>query len=1354
MLNRMYKEITIIPAVAIFYLFSSSLFADLVDYVPVKITPQIQINAAKDIINRITPTIVEHFKLEIIAQENGLDVFEIESLNGKIVFRGSTGVALASAYNWYLKHYCNCQLSWCGDQLNLPKTLPVLKTKLRKVCLHKYRTYFNYCTLSYTASWWNWKRWQREIDFMAMNGINMPLSVIGLEGVWYNTLLKFGFSDQEAREYLVGPTFFAWQWMTNIQSHGGPLPKNWIDSHIILGRQIITAQRKLGMRPIQQGFSGCVPRKLKEKFPKANILNERGWGGFKGTCQLDPLDPLFKKFGKAFIQEEIRLFGTAHVYAADPFHEGTPPKSGDEYLGKVGKAIYELLMEVDPKATWAMQSWSLRKAIVCAVPKDCLLVLDLNGKHGRNEFKNFWGYNFVKGQLHNFGNRINLHGDLRYLARNPFAATAKKIKNTVGTGLFMEGIMQNPVFYNLYFDLIWRDQPVDINQWLNKYAQRRYGAKSKNAEKAWQILLENPYKPGTNGVESSSIIAARPAVHTKKSGPNAGFRIPYEKKQLVKALELLLKDSDILGKSDAYRYDVVDICRQVLSNHGQTINKNLSVAFIIKDKEIFKKETKHFVSLLKDVDKLLASRKEFMLGTWVNDARSWGKTKSEKDYYQWNASMLITIWGPFHSPRFYDYSWREWSGLINDFYLPRWEKFFAMLQKHLDDGTEYTDPKKQTHGREAWDANQFYVNLGNWECQWTKSYHKFSRKPQGDSVQLAKKYLVKYKNEILHPVRNSYNICSPDKKIELSFAIKDLENVMGRAFWSVNYQDKKIIKDGQLSFILDKAPALVRDFEIINIEQLSHKQNWKPLYGEFATIPDNYNQMIVTVKDKYNRIIKFIFRAYNEGVALRTEFPYQKRTMKKISIRKENTEFCFVGNHQAWAVYSAQGVYKKCPLKKIKRKCERPLILETKDGLSLAILEAGLYDYARAKISYKSGNTLVTELSGTVKLKTPAATPWRVLLIGDNECELLQHNYILPTLSPKSIVKNSSWIKPGKQMRDVTITEKNGIAMIDAAANLGLDYVEIDAGWYGNERSEKSDATTVTPTRSRGGFTLQSLKDVIKYAKSKNMGVILYVNRRHLERQLDEILPLYKKWGVAGIKFGFVQVGTQKWTAWLHESIKKCADYKMVVDVHDEYRPTGIERTLPNFLTAEGIRGNEAGPTPEMDLTTCFARSLCGPADFTMCWFSKKLKMTWAHQMAATVVYYSPLQTLYWYDTPKRFTGKEPYLQFFRDLPTVWVDKKVIQGKIGQYITLARKTKADAWFVGSMNAQQQRQIKIPLTFLTPDKKYIATIYSDAEPTTLEKQKLAYKTMQVTSKTVISADMSANGGQAIYITPQK
>lgn len=715
---------------------------------PVKNNKQM-IKAAADLIERVTPGYIDQIKLEIIDSKDGKDIYEIDGDGKKVILRGNNAVSLASAYHWYLKYDCNAHLSWFGDQLNLPKTLPQPREKIAKELAGKYRVYMNYCTASYSASWWDWPRWQREIDFMAMNGINTPLFVVGVEGIWYNTLLKHGFSDQEAREFLVGPTYFAWQWMQNIQSLGGPLPKSWIDKHVKLGQQVMQRQLEMGMTPIQPGFSGFVPRACKEKFPDAKIKLQPRWCGFEGAAQMDPLDPLFKKMGKTFLEEQKKLYGSHGIYAADPFHESAPPDNAPDYLTAVGTAIHQVMKDVDPNALWAMQAWSLYEPIIKAVPQKDLLILDLNGEKWKGVKDHFWGYNFVAGNLHNFGGRINLHGDLDLVASNQYAKAKEKAPNASGSGLFMEAIEQNPVYYDLTFEMPNHAGPVDLNQWLDQYATRRYGAESESAQQAWQFLHKGPYRKGTNGTENSSIICARPALAAKKSGPNAGMHIPYPPQDLIRAQELLLTDAEKLKGSKPYRFDVVDVQRQIMSNLGQSIHIKAAEAFTKGDKQAFALHSGRFLEMLKDADTLLRTRPEFNFDRWVTDSRTWGDTKEEKDIYERNATMLVTIWGIENgmTPQIFDYSWREWSGLINGFYLPRWKMFYDMLQGHLDAGTTYSEKGiPQTYGREAFRANDFYKKMADWEEQYVNTPGK-ARTPvtEGDDLKTAKLFFDKYK---------------------------------------------------------------------------------------------------------------------------------------------------------------------------------------------------------------------------------------------------------------------------------------------------------------------------------------------------------------------------------------------------------------------------------------------------------------------------------------------------------------------------------------------------------------------------------------------------------------------------------
>ncbi len=409
-------------------------------------------------------------------------------------------------------------------------------------------------------------------------------------------------------------------------------------------------------------------------------------------------------------------------------------------------------------------------------------------------------------------------------------------------------------------------------------------------------------------------------------------------------------------------------------------------------------------------------------------------------------------------------------------------------------------------------------------------------------------------------------------------------------------------------------------------------------------------------------------------------------------------------------------------------------------------------------IKGEKDNSLVANLEGEATVKLPYTTPWRTIMIAKNPAELLANNYFYENLNDPCAIKDVSWIKPGKVIREVTLTTKGGLSCVDFAAENGLQYVEFDAGWYGPEGDENSDATTITvdPKRSPGPLDLHK---VIEYAGSKGIGIIVYVNRRALEKQIDTILPLYHSWGIKGVKYGFVQVGSQQWTTWLHEAVKKAAENQLMVDIHDEYRPTGFSRTYPNLMTQEGIRGDEESPANEHTLKTLFTRMLAGAADNTNCYYAPRVQETMGgnvSQLAKAVMLYSPWQFLYWYDRPpnssdvtggvpgsKGFIIKTPELDFYKEMPTVWDETNIIDGEIGKFATIARRNGAD-WFIGSLTANQGRTLHLDFGFLPEDSDYEAAIYS-YDPNSSSPTKVKTENLNVTANSVLDFDYSGQFG---------
>lgn len=604
----------------------------------------------------------------------------------------------------------------------------------------------------------------------------------------------------------------------------------------------------------------------------------------------------------------------------------------------------------------------------------------------------------------------------------------------------------------------------------------------------------------------------------------------------------------------------------------------------------------------------------------------------------------------------------------------------------------------------------------------------------------------------------SVQLLSPDKNFK--FVLSAAQELS----YAVSFSDSIIIEDSKLGFRFLGDTVNNPSYSIDHIEQKSILNSWEPVYGERREIPDNYNEALI--KLIANEISKPNFnirvRAYNEGVAFRYEFD---DVDNKVVIEEELTEFSFPVDSKAWISKRAQSEIYDIPAEQIDIEAERPMLIEQPNKIFLSLGEAGLVDFARMKFQLKEASILKSSLSSEVIFDKPFNSPWRYMMAADAPGKLLEHNYLLLNLNEPNEIADYSWIKPGKVIREVTLTTQGGMACVNFAEKHNLQYVEFDAGWYGNEYDTLSDATTISldPKRSKGPLDLHK---VIAFAKSKGIGIILYVNIRALEKQLDEILPLYQSWGIAGVKYGFVRVGSQKWTSWLHEAVRKAADHKLMVDIHDEYRPTGYSRTYPNLMTQEGIRGDEESPDNAMVLNTLFTRMLAGAGDHTNCYMASRVdaKMgSHASQMAKMICLYSPWQFVFWYDRPQGSPSKRggaggaegfipeiEDLQFYKQIPTVWDETKVIDGYPGQFAIVARRS-GDTWFVGCLVGSEPKSIEISLNFLEQGTVYNAQVFSD-DPTLHSLTNVMIEALEVNTETVYKREIIKMNGLAMIIKP--
>jgi hypothetical protein len=599
---------------------------------------------------------------------------------------------------------------------------------------------------------------------------------------------------------------------------------------------------------------------------------------------------------------------------------------------------------------------------------------------------------------------------------------------------------------------------------------------------------------------------------------------------------------------------------------------------------------------------------------------------------------------------------------------------------------------------------------------------------------------------------------SPDKNITVQFYQKQLSPGKKEMVYQLSYRNKPVIQESALDIQLDnnlseRAMALKVDRHekwcenllVKNIATSSKDTTWQPVYGENSSIRDHYNAVTIQLVKDDNPIypVNVEIRVYNEGAALRYFFPEnEKGTYYRVM--QENTAFTLPEGTLAWHASWAQAPYKLLPLTNWPDESERPLTLQLPNGLYACLAEAGMVDYARAKfkLSTTKPNTILTSLYTPADLISPFPTPWRVIMVAEKPGDLAMNNHIILNLNEPSKIKDLSWIKPGKIMRVMTQTTADAKENIDFAVKHNLQYILFDWKWYGPAYTFSSDATKVDIPNF-------DLPGIIQYGKEKGVGVWLYVNLQGLYAQSDSLFHVYKQWDVKGVKFGFVQAGSHRWTTWLEEMFKKAAANQIMVNVHDDWRPTGEQRTWPNLMSAEGIRGNEEMPDATNNTVMPFTRYIAGAADYTICYYDKRIKTTNAHQLALAAIYYSPLQTLYWYDKPA-MSNNEPELEFWDHIPTSWDETKVLQGTPGEYITTARR-KGQDWFVGTITNNNARTVKIDCSFLPKGKTYTAKIYSD-DASVAAATKVKVEEKKITASTILEVKLLASGGQAIWIKP--
>lgn len=700
------------------------------------------VKAARELTQRIVPTLSKDIIFEKI--ESPVDTFAVTSRGGKVLIEGNNALAMSVGLNNYLKKCLGTYVSWyAGQPVEVPAqvVLPDNAEPITGAAAVPDRFFLNYCTFGYTFPYWTWNEWERMIDWMALNGINLPLAMTGQEKTWYETWKSFGLDEDSIRSSFTGPAHLPWHWMANIDHFEGPLSQKWLDDNEALQKQILQRERQLGMTPVMPAFAGHVPKAFKNKYPDAAITLRSEWGGFEGDDRcwfLDPSDPLYALIQKKFIEIQDSIFGSDHIYGIDPFNEVDAPDWSEEFLNGASANIFGTLRQADPEAKWLQMTWNFYydkenwtrpriKAFLDGVPDDNLILLDyFCDRQPVWEFTDsYFGKPYIWCYLGNFGGNTMIVGDLKDTNEKINNFLANGGENATGLGGTLEGFDVNPFMHEFVLAKVW-NPGMTTQEWIKTWADARGAKQNPTLRNAWEILGNEIYIKGA-GVGQAPLTDARPALKGRTGG-YANARYYYEDGKLLAAMDSLLASSDV--DNPAYRYDVMNVTRQALGNRFTQLKEQLVNVYERKDIDSVRILTARMDDIIVDLDRLMATNPDFSLATWIAAARNNGETVEEKDTYEYNVRTLLTLWA-YPGAKLNDYANRQWSGLLGGFYRERWKLFAQELISSMESNVPF-------------DQDAFREKCVEWEEQWTKSTDPVTQVSDENPVDLAKTFRKKY----------------------------------------------------------------------------------------------------------------------------------------------------------------------------------------------------------------------------------------------------------------------------------------------------------------------------------------------------------------------------------------------------------------------------------------------------------------------------------------------------------------------------------------------------------------------------------------------------------------------------------
>jgi alpha-N-acetylglucosaminidase len=653
---------------------------------------------AEAALRRMLPDLYSQLSLRIVPSSGGNDFFRISGVRGHIIVEGNDDSALLYGVNWYLKYVAHLQISTNGNNLRCHGPLPDPGEVIQRESPYRFRYALNQNADGYTTPYWDWPRWQREIDVLALSGINTLLIERGTDAVLYETFREFGYSDEEVRRWITQPAHQNWQLMGNLCCFDEPISRALLERRANSARQIIARLRALGITPVLPGYYGVVPASFQQKHPGAHVITQGDWNGFVRPGWLDPRDPLFARVAATFYKKQRELFGDTNIYDMEMFQEGGG--AGTVPIGEASQRVQAALQAAHPGAYWMLLGWQANPPteLLEHVNRERLLIVDI--EQGRNpdnhRHQRFQGAPYLFGGLWNFGGRTTMGANLYdYAVRLP--TLAKTASKPAGIAVFPEGMDNSPYVFDLFTEMAWHSDPVDLSAWTAQYVTRRYGVDDPHAQRAWQILLSTAYGNHADGVTDhgerdaaqESLFNAQPSLTAVRVSNWSPDIIRYRPEVFAGALPELLRAAPSARATETYRYDLVDVARQTMANRSRVLLPEIDAAYRSRDQHRFTVLSDQWLHWMELQNELLSTNEFFMLGPWLARVPVWASSPGERARLEYDARSILTTFGDRTASEagLHDYGNKDWAGLTSDLYRKRWALYFADLRSALQTGS-------------------------------------------------------------------------------------------------------------------------------------------------------------------------------------------------------------------------------------------------------------------------------------------------------------------------------------------------------------------------------------------------------------------------------------------------------------------------------------------------------------------------------------------------------------------------------------------------------------------------------------------------------------------------------------------